>query len=265
MEDLALFLADAGHARARVSPSTCYNTLIGGPRQPDELDGPEEFHVVLLDNGRTELLADAEQRDALHCIRCGACLNVCPIFRNIGGHTYGTTYAGPDRQRVMTPHLRGLNDFQHLSFASSLCGACTNACPVKIDLHHHLLHNRRNAVRSADRPATERLAFKLWSWTMMNPQRFAFSGWAARAALRAIHALGLTGTRLDPHTSVDEGARRSPDSRQILPRPLERASSWRKLKIRAASAFSRASATRFACLPQSTRARRAHPPPSSPQ
>ena len=100
LDDLALFLpmlATAGAGQLM----TGYNTIYGGPRQPGESDGPEEFHVVLLDNQRTRLLADAEQRDALHCIRCGACLNVCPIFRNVGGHTYGTTYSGPiDRQAL---------------------------------------------------------------------------------------------------------------------------------------------------------------------
>ena len=117
LADLALFLpmlAVSGTGQ----PLTCYNTLYGGPRQPGETDGPEEFHVVLLDNRRTELLADAEQRDALHCIRCGACLNVCPIFRNVGGYTYGTTYSGPIGS-VITPHLRGLQDWKHLSAASS--------------------------------------------------------------------------------------------------------------------------------------------------
>ena len=145
LADLALFLpmlATAGTGQNL----TCYNSMYGGPRQPDEIDGPEEFHVVLLDNHRTRLLADAEQRDALHCIRCGACLNVCPIFKNIGGHAYGTTYQGPIGS-VITPHFRGLQDWKHLSGASSLCGACTEACPVKIDIHHHLLHNRRNAAR----------------------------------------------------------------------------------------------------------------------
>ncbi len=144
LADLALLLpmlATAGTGQHL----TCYNSMYGGPRQPGEIDGPEEFHVVLLDNHRTRLLADPEQRDALHCIRCGACLNVCPIFKNIGGHAYGTTYQGPIGS-VITPHFRGLQDWKHLSGASSLCGACTEACPVKIDIHHHLLHNRRNAV-----------------------------------------------------------------------------------------------------------------------
>jgi L-lactate dehydrogenase complex protein LldF len=160
LADLALFLpmlATAGTGQQ----ITCYNSLIGGPRQPDEADGPEEFHLILLDNQRTQLLADAEQRDALHCIRCGACLNVCPIYRNIGGHSYATTYQGPIGS-VITPHLRGLMDWKHLSYASSLCGACTETCPVKIDLHHHLLHNRRNAVAKQPDPV-ERFAFRAFA------------------------------------------------------------------------------------------------------
>jgi L-lactate dehydrogenase complex protein LldF len=178
-------------------PITTYNTLIGGPRRPGEADGPEEFHVVLVDNGRSELLADAEQRDVLHCIRCGACLNACPVFRNIGGHSYGTTYQGPIGS-VLTPHLRGLPEFQHLSYASSLCGACTSVCPVKVDLHHHLLHNRRNAVRAGTHGWRERLGFKLWCWTMMGAGRFRLLGWLGKAALRLLYALGLKRSVLDP-------------------------------------------------------------------
>jgi L-lactate dehydrogenase complex protein LldF len=196
LEDLAVFwpvLATAGTGQ----PISCYNTLIGGPRSANEPDGPEEFHVVLLDNGRTELLADAEQRDALYCIRCGACLNACPVFRTIGGHTYGTTYSGPIGS-VITPHLRGLDEFQHLSYASSLCGACTSVCPVKIDLHHHLLENRRNAVRASDRPLAERIGFKFWRWTMMGPRRFAAAGRVARTIARAVYSMGLSATVLDP-------------------------------------------------------------------
>jgi len=193
LEDLALFLpmlATAGTGQ----PLTCYNSLYGGPRQPGESDGPEEFHVVLLDNRRTELLADAEQRDALHCIRCGACLNVCPIFRNVGGHTYGTTYSGPIGS-VITPHLRGLQDWKHLSYASSLCGACTETCPVKINLHHHLLQNRRNAAR--EKPAFgEKLAFKLFTLVVNRPGLYTFAKKAARL-LQKFHPL-VKGTRLDP-------------------------------------------------------------------
>jgi L-lactate dehydrogenase complex protein LldF len=196
MEDLAVIWPAI--ARSAVGqPIACYNTLIGGPRAPHETDGPEEFHLVLLDNGRSELLADPEQREVLHCIRCGACLNVCPVFRKIGGHSYGTVYGGPIGS-VLMPHLGGLNKFQHLSFASSLCGACTDACPVKIDLHHHLLQNRRNAVQSADRPPSERAAFGLWSWAMRSSGRFAFVGAVGRALLRTAYALGLARTPLDP-------------------------------------------------------------------
>ena len=193
LEDLALFLpmlATAGAGQAL----TCYNSLYGGPRQPGEPDGPEEYHVILLDNRRTELLADAEQRDALHCIRCGACLNVCPIFRNVGGHTYGTTYSGPIGS-VITPHLRGLQDWKHLSSASSLCGACTEACPVKIDLHHHLLQNRRNGV--AQKPALlEKLTYKLFAFTVNRPKLYAFCKKLARA-VQPMHAL-VKGSRIDP-------------------------------------------------------------------
>jgi L-lactate dehydrogenase complex protein LldF len=193
LEDLALFLpmlATAGAGQA----ITCYNTLYGGPRQPGECDGPEEYHVVLLDNRRTGLLADPEQRDALHCIRCGACLNVCPIFRNVGGHTYGTTYSGPIGG-VITPHLRGLQDWKHLSGASSLCGACTETCPVKIDLHHHLLHNRRNAA--AEKPsALERLAYRVFAFVVNRPGLYQFGKEVARL-FQPLHAL-VKGTALDP-------------------------------------------------------------------
>jgi L-lactate dehydrogenase complex protein LldF len=193
MEDLALFLpmlATAGAGQAL----TCYNTLYGGPRQPGESDGPEEFHVVLLDNKRTHLMADAEQRDALHCIRCGACLNVCPIYKNVGGHTYGTTYSGPIGS-VITPHLRGLQDWKHLSSASSLCGACTETCPVKIDLHHHLLQNRRNAM--AEKPLWwERTAFRGFAKLANSPRLWALAGPLGRIG-QIFHPL-VKGSRLDP-------------------------------------------------------------------
>jgi L-lactate dehydrogenase complex protein LldF len=193
LDDLALFLPMLATAGAG-QPLTGYNTLYGGPRQPGECDGPEEFHVVLLDNHRTVLLADGEQRDTLHCIRCGACLNVCPIFRNVGGHTYGTTYSGPIGS-VLTPHLRGLQDWKHLSFASSLCGACTEACPVKIDLHHHLLQNRRNA--SEQKPSFfERLAHRAFAVIANSTALWSIGkklGWLFQPLQRPIK-----GTLLDP-------------------------------------------------------------------
>ena len=160
MEDLALFLPMLATVGAGQLLSG-YNTLYGGPRQAGEADGPEAFHVVLLDNNRTALLAQPEEREALHCIRCGACLNVCPIFRNVGGHTYGTTYSGPIGA-VITPHLRGLQEWKHLAFASSLCGACSEACPVGINLHHQLLHHRKHSAEA--RPSWwQKLAFRVFA------------------------------------------------------------------------------------------------------
>jgi L-lactate dehydrogenase complex protein LldF len=193
LADLALFLPMLATAGAGQT-LTGYNTMYGGPRQPGEVDGPEEWHVVLLDNHRTELLADAEQRDALHCIRCGACLNVCPIFRNVGGHTYGTTYSGPVGS-VITPHLRGLQDWKHLSNASSLCGACTQACPVKIDLHHHLLQNRRNAA--TEKPAFfERLGYKILT-VIANDSAFWLLAKRLGRLAQPLHPL-VKGGLLDP-------------------------------------------------------------------
>lgn len=145
---------------------TVYNSIIGGPRQEGETDGPAEMYVVLLDNGRTDLLAQKEQRQGLYCIRCGACLNGCPIYKNVGGHTYNTTYSGPIGS-LITPHLRGMEEFKHLSYASSLCGKCTAVCPVKIDIHKMLLLNRRDAVANNMVPKAERLAWRGFTFAMM--------------------------------------------------------------------------------------------------
>lgn len=144
---------------------TVYNSLLLGPRQDDEADGPEEMYVVLLDNGRTELLKHVKQRIALNCIRCGACLNACPVYKNIGGHTYRTTYSGPIGA-VITPHMRGMEKYKHLSFASSLCGRCTEVCPVNIPLHELLLQNRNESVEKGYTTAMERLTMKGWKKTM---------------------------------------------------------------------------------------------------
>lgn len=140
---------------------TVYNTIIAGPRQAGEKDGPEEMIVILLDNGRTNLLANKKTREALYCIRCGACLNACPVYKNIGGHAYETTYSGPIG-KVITPHLQGLEEYKHLSYASSLCGNCTEVCPVRINLHELLLDNRREAVVTGESNIAERVAWKAW-------------------------------------------------------------------------------------------------------
>jgi len=146
---------------------TVYNSIISGPRQEDETDGPEEMYVILLDNNRTELLSRKNQRRSLTCIRCGACLNACPVYKNIGGHTYGTTYSGPIGA-VITPWLKGMKDYKHLSFASSLCGACTEVCPVKINLHELLLYNRSDSVKEGHTRRADRIIFKGYKMAMLH-------------------------------------------------------------------------------------------------
>ena len=158
--DLALFwplLATFGTGQQ----VTSYNTILSGPAQPGEVDGPEEMIVILLDNGRTNILANPIQRESLYCIRCGACLNACPVYKNVGGHSYGTTYSGPIGS-VITPHLRDLAEYKHLSYASSLCGNCTQVCPVRINLHELLLENRHEAVQEHTNGWKEGFVWKLW-------------------------------------------------------------------------------------------------------
>jgi L-lactate dehydrogenase complex protein LldF len=140
---------------------TVYNSLISGPRSSTEPDGPTDTYVILLDNGRTNLLADAHSREALFCIRCGSCLNACPVYKNIGGHSYSTTYSGPIG-KVITPWLQGMHEYKHLSHASSLCGNCTAVCPVRINLHELLLHNRHEAVVQGETGLAERVAWQAW-------------------------------------------------------------------------------------------------------
>ncbi len=140
---------------------TVYNSIVTGPKQAHEVDGPEEMYVILLDNGRTNVLANPKQRESLYCIRCGACLNACPIYKNIGGHAYGTTYSGPIGS-VLTPNLQGMEEFKHLSFASSLCGNCTEVCAVKINLHELLLENRKESVDSGFASFSEKMAWRVW-------------------------------------------------------------------------------------------------------
>ena len=145
---------------------TVYNSILTGPRQSGETDGPEEMYVVLLDNGRSNVLEQVEQRRALHCIRCGACLNACPIYQGVGGHTYASPYSGPIGS-VLTPQLWGMKEYKHLSHSSSLCGRCTEVCPVKIDLHNLLLYNRRDAVKEKHSTSSENLMWVFWKKAML--------------------------------------------------------------------------------------------------
>jgi len=151
-------------------------------------DGPREFHLVLLDNGRTATLADPDGRAALHCIRCGACLNACPVYERVGGHAYGSVYPGPIGA-VITPQLTGVADNPDLPFASTLCGACYDACPVRIDIPSMLVHLRARAV-AAKGASLERTAFGAIAWTLRSPRRFA-------AAIRLARLGRLLGRRRD--------------------------------------------------------------------
>jgi L-lactate dehydrogenase complex protein LldF len=146
---------------------TVYNTIVTGPKQQHEIDGPDDMYVILLDNGRTNILANEKARESLYCIRCGACLNACPVYKNIGGHTYSATYSGPIGA-VITPHLQQMNDWKHLSYASSLCGNCTEVCAVKINLHELLLENRNEAVESGYAGWREKIAWKVWKKTSLS-------------------------------------------------------------------------------------------------
>lgn len=128
-----------------------YVTTVTGPRLSDDEDGPEEFHLVIVDNGRSRLLADPELREALYCLRCGACLNACPVYRKVGGHSYGWVYPGPIGA-VVTPALTNMSDAKDLPYASSLCGACKEACPVKINIPRMLLYLRRQLAEGDTYP-----------------------------------------------------------------------------------------------------------------
>ena len=187
MTDLALFwpLLSTFGTGQRI---TVYNTIISGPRQANETDGPEDMYVILLDNGRTSILANQKQRESLYCIRCGACLNACPIYKNIGGHTYATPYSGPIGS-VITPHLKEMGEWKHLSYASSLCGACTEVCAVKINLHELLLENRHESVKEGHSSFGEKMAWKMWKQGMlrrkwMNMASGATKNWVVNSLLK---------------------------------------------------------------------------------
>jgi L-lactate dehydrogenase complex protein LldF len=152
-------------------------------------DGPQEFHLVLLDNGRTDVLADPVGRQALHCIRCSACMNICPVYERTGGHAYRSTYPGPIGA-ILTPQLHGLRDAKTLPFASSLCGACAEVCPVKIDIPAVLLHLRGRIVREAKADGTgrsaERLAMEAAVRVLASRARYERAQRAARLGQRAL-------------------------------------------------------------------------------
>jgi L-lactate dehydrogenase complex protein LldF len=174
MADLAVMLKLLARS-ATGQPITIYTNIFGGPRAPGEKDGPEEFHLVLIDNGRTEILASEDYRETLRCIRCGACLNACPIYRKIGGHAYGSVYPGPIGA-LITPLFQGLGNYKDLPQASSLCGACYEACPVKINIPKHLVNLRRDINRQHLNGFFERRVYKLWAWSLKSALLYRWIG-----------------------------------------------------------------------------------------
>ncbi len=174
LEDVSGFLQLTARA-ATGQPIGNFVSLIQGPRKNDEVDGPEEVHVVLVDNGRTKLLADDAAWEALRCVRCGACLNICPVYRQTGGHAYGWTYSGPIGA-IIAPAMLGLEEAMPLPYASSLCGACTDVCPVRIPIPELLVHWREKAVEQGLTPMTETMGLKAYAKLAQKPDLFAAAG-----------------------------------------------------------------------------------------
>ena len=176
-QDLATFLKLLARSGTGQLLSV-YTSILSGARRQGEIDGPDEFYVVLLDNGRTKLLPDRSKRQSLYCIRCGACLNACPVYRKIGGHSFPWVYSGPIGA-IITPQFMGVQHEPALPFASSLCGACAEVCPVKIDIPKVLLE-LRSEVRKADarekQNRLERLAFRAFAWLMTHPRVYEMVG-----------------------------------------------------------------------------------------
>jgi L-lactate dehydrogenase complex protein LldF len=181
--DLDIFLKLLPRSGTGQKMST-YQSFITGVKRNAHDEGPDEVHIVILDNGRSRMLAHPVTRQSLACIRCGACLNACPVYQQIGGHAYGSVYPGPIGS-VITPQLIGLEKAAQLPYASSLCGACREVCPVKIDIPRLLLH-LRSEIAPRKGNAAERLAFKLWARVMLNPALYKIGGVAARMVQKVL-------------------------------------------------------------------------------
>ncbi len=176
-QDLATFLKLLARS-ATGQLLSVYTSFLSGPRRPGEVDGPDEFYVVLLDNGRTRLLSDRGKRQSLYCIRCGACLNTCPVYRKIGGHSFPWVYSGPIGA-IITPQFMGVSHEPALPFASSLCGACAEVCPVKIDIPKVLLALRSEVKKTEAREKQNRIekfAFRAFAWLMTHPRLYEWAG-----------------------------------------------------------------------------------------
>lgn len=189
LEDLGLFLSITARSATGQRLGN-YVSLLQGPRREGEPDGPEEVHVIFVDNGRSALLADPEAWEVLRCLRCGACLNACPVFRQVGGHAYGWAYSGPVGA-ALAPGLLGIEASKSLPFASSLCGACTEICPAGIPLHDLLLGWRARAVRDDLEPLSEQAAMAAFAAVMVRPALYRAAARALRLAPWAARSEGL--------------------------------------------------------------------------
>jgi L-lactate dehydrogenase complex protein LldF len=185
-EDLEVFLQLLSRSATgeRMNP---YNSIWSGVAPGD---GPTEFHVILLDNGRTNVLADSISRETLDCIRCGACLNACPVYRQTGGHAYGSIYAGPIGA-ILTPQLQSMEHSQTLPYASSLCGACYEVCPVKINIPEILIHLRNKLVENGDVPIAERMGMKAAAWAMSDAANLSTARYFGRIGQKAFTNNGI--------------------------------------------------------------------------
>ena len=179
-QDLVVFLKLLARS-ATGQPLSVYTSFLAGARREGEPDGPREFYLVLLDNGRTRILADRSKRQSLACIRCGACLNACPVYRKIGGDSYPWVYSGPIG-KILTPQFMGHDQDPWLPFASSLCGACGEVCPVKIEIPRILLELRQEISSISAKPS-ERLAFRMFAWVMRHPAIYAQFRWVRKMNL----------------------------------------------------------------------------------
>ncbi|MFQ5873984.1 MAG: LutB/LldF family L-lactate oxidation iron-sulfur protein [Dehalococcoidia bacterium] len=189
LEDLSIFLTLLPRS-ATGQKASGYVSFLTGPRRPGEVGGPEEFHLVIMDNGRSRILRDKEMRESLYCIRCGACLNICPIYNKVGGHAYGWVYSGPIGA-VITPQYVGLSKAKDLPAASTLCGACRDVCPLKINIPHMLLSLRHKIAEGVDdrgrKPKsrwTERAIVNLWATSMKSRQAYHLASRFAAVAQR---------------------------------------------------------------------------------
>jgi L-lactate dehydrogenase complex protein LldF len=210
LEDLPVFLKVLARA-ATGQKMSVYTSLISGPRRTGELDGPQEFHLIILDNGRTRILG-GPLRESLFCIRCGACLNACPIYRSVGGHAYGGVYAGPIGA-VLTPLYDGLAPNHHLPQASSLCGACQAACPVKIQIPEMLIRLREQLHSLPQRQSRiESSLYYLWAWTLRSPTLYRWTTWFATRTIGRW-------MRKDPWLKKLPGALRGWTERRDFPAP----------------------------------------------